>query len=154
MGLLWGQWGWGLVRQALTLRSSLVKNRKICVFETTLSGNSEIGNHMSENQDNRPVSPLSEVQNDKWEHVTYFCVSPVKFKITGYDGSENYYWLVREIDIEKLPIYDFWKESTMGSTCMLDDHNPGKYLIYVHDWERFCTLFINTGKHRYNLYSA
>ena len=29
-------------RQALTLRSSLVENRKTFVFETTLSGNSEI----------------------------------------------------------------------------------------------------------------
>ncbi len=52
---------------------------------------------------------------------------------------------VLESDIQKLPFYTFWKESAKGTTCLLLDGDNG---IYLHDWENFCKLFIETGKHR------
>lgn len=54
--------------------------------------------------------------------------------------------LVREADIAKLPFYDFWRESALGSTQPIID---GQSYVYLHDWEAFCRLFIKTGRHRY-----
>lgn len=51
---------------------------------------------------------------------------------------------VLESDIKKLPFYAFWKESVRGTTYLLLDDSG----IYLHDWENFCKLFIETGKHR------
>lgn len=96
------------------------------------------------------TSSTLEPQSDDWEQFAFFGIKPVKYKSNGYEGSVNYYWLVREIDVKRLPFYDFWKENALGSTCFADEQNPGKSLIYVHDWEAFCKLFIKTGKHKFN----
>lgn len=56
--------------------------------------------------------------------------------------------LVREADIALLPIYDFWRESSVGS-AMIKDQKTGEYFVYLHDWERFAKLFIQTGRHRW-----
>ena len=56
--------------------------------------------------------------------------------------------LVRLSDIEALPFADFWRESSSGST-MLVDSRTGEPFVYLHDWEAFAELFIKTGKHRY-----
>lgn len=52
---------------------------------------------------------------------------------------------VRESDIRKLPFFEFWAESSIGSTCIGDGDDS---LIYLHDWEAFSLLFIRTGTHR------
>ena len=57
--------------------------------------------------------------------------------------------LVRQSDIEALPFADFWRDSSIGSTA-LTDSETGEQFIYLHDWERFCRLFIETGRHRYS----
>ena len=55
---------------------------------------------------------------------------------------------VREADIRRLPFADFWAESACGST-MVEDSRTGESFVYLHDWERFSRLFIETGRHRY-----
>ena len=55
--------------------------------------------------------------------------------------------LVKEDDIKKLPFYDFFRESMKGSTYLEID---GINYIYLKDWENFCNLFIETGKHRFS----
>ena len=55
--------------------------------------------------------------------------------------------LVSEDDIKKLPFYEFWNESALGSTYLV---KVGKNYIYLTDWESFSRLFINTGKHRFS----
>ena len=55
--------------------------------------------------------------------------------------------LLKLDDIKQLPFYDFWKESTAGSTMLVDQE--GNEMIYLHDWERFARLFIEAGIHRY-----
>ena len=50
-------------------------------------------------------------------------------------------------EIERLPFYAFWLESARGSTMLLHPETDEK-LVYLHDWEAFCALFIRTGKHR------
>lgn len=64
---------------------------------------------------------------------TYFGVPVIKGKF------------VRESDISKLPFYEFWGDSRIGSSCIRDGNDT---LIYLHDWEAFSLLFIRTGKHR------
>jgi len=54
--------------------------------------------------------------------------------------------LIDEAQIKKLPFYDFWLESASGSAMLLENN---KNYIYLSDWEYFCKLFIQTGKHRY-----
>ena len=54
--------------------------------------------------------------------------------------------LVSEDEIKKLPFYEFWNESALGSTYLIKD---GINYIYLTDWEIFCRLFIETGKHRF-----
>lgn len=69
-----------------------------------------------------------------------------------YFGLEVYSWnngqaggsYVKESDIANLPFYDFWQEKSIGSTCMpIYDNDVGVYLM---DWEKFCKIFIMTGK--------
>lgn len=50
-------------------------------------------------------------------------------------------------DIKKLPFDEFWEESSVGSTQLID--GSGRVMIYLHDWERFAREFIKTGRHRY-----
>ncbi len=53
---------------------------------------------------------------------------------------------VKRSDIAKLPFYEFWSDSAMGSTeAMIDNES----YVYLHDWERFCYSFILHGKHRF-----
>lgn len=54
---------------------------------------------------------------------------------------------VRGSDIKKLPFYEFWRKSSIGSTYT-SDPETGEDLIYLDDWERFSRLFIETGRHR------
>ena len=54
--------------------------------------------------------------------------------------------LVKENDIKKLPFYDFWLDSSKGSTQPIID-NEG--YVYLSDFENFSKLFIETGKHRF-----
>lgn len=56
---------------------------------------------------------------------------------------------VRQCDIEALPFADFWRDSAMGSG-IIGDPDTGEFLVWLHDWENFCRLFIETGKHRYS----
>jgi hypothetical protein len=64
------------------------------------------------------------------------------FGLSIHVDDERY---VLESDIKKLPFYDFWQESARGSTCIVLDKDSG---IFLHDWENFCRLFIETGTHR------
>jgi hypothetical protein len=64
------------------------------------------------------------------------------FGLEVYDDNEKY---VLESDIKKLPFYAFWKKSLRGKTCLILAEDSG---IFLHDWESFCKLFIETGKHR------
>ena len=50
-------------------------------------------------------------------------------------------------DIKVLPFYEFWEQSCVGSTRLVGD--DGRVMVYLHDWERFARLFIETGKHRF-----
>jgi hypothetical protein len=52
------------------------------------------------------------------------------------DGNCKY---VLSSDIQKLPFYATWLESSRGKTCLLLDDDCG---IYIHDWENFCKKFI------------
>jgi len=60
------------------------------------------------------------------------------FGLSIHLNDERY---VLESDIKKLPFYDFWKESVRGTTCVILDEDSG---IFLHDWENFCRLFIET----------
>lgn len=57
--------------------------------------------------------------------------------------------VVEVSDIKKLPFYEFWAESSSGSTMLVG--NDGRDYVSLIDWEKFCELFIRTGKHRYQL---
>ena len=56
--------------------------------------------------------------------------------------------LVRLDDIQRLPFFSFWEESARGSAMLKDD--DGALFVYLHDWEAFARLFIDTGKHRFS----
>lgn len=89
---------------------------------------------------------------DDWEN---FCKSLIKVnkhhihikrpKIT-YFGLQVNSKGVKYSDIEKLPFFDFWLESAIGSSMPTVDGEP---TVFFHDWGAFCELFIKTGKHRY-----
>lgn len=66
---------------------------------------------------------------------------------TTYFGLEiiDHYYVLEE-DIQKLPFYEFWQESSIGSTFTKKDY---KTYVSLSDWEAFCEYFIKTGKHRY-----
>ena len=55
--------------------------------------------------------------------------------------------LIRKSDIAALPFASFWDESSVGSAFLVDDKTGMEY-IYLHDWEAFARLFIQTGQHR------
>ena len=63
-----------------------------------------------------------------------------------YFGLDVYNAGVKKSDIEKLPFYDFWNDSAVGSTCAIIDD---EIYVYLHDWENFCRSFIKHGTHRY-----
>ncbi len=65
-----------------------------------------------------------------------------------YFGLQTYKLLngkiVKQSDIAKLPFCALWQEKSAGSTILpLDDNDFG---IYLHDWEKFCRIFIKTGE--------
>ena len=64
-------------------------------------------------------------------------------KSKTFFGLEVYAYGVKRDDIEKLPFYDFWKDSTRNITYATIGDN--KY-VYLEDWEQFCRVFILTGK--------
>lgn len=53
---------------------------------------------------------------------------------------------VRVSDIRSLPFFEFWKQGARGTTQLIDE--DGEALVFLYDWEAFCKLFIETGKHR------
>ena len=55
---------------------------------------------------------------------------------------------VPQKDIELLPFYAFWLESARGTTLLIHPETH-ENLVYLYDWEAFCSLFIRTGKHRF-----
>lgn len=55
---------------------------------------------------------------------------------------------VRFSNIEKLPFFDFWSESVLGS-AMRTDSLSGAELVHLTDWAAFARLVIETGRHRY-----
>lgn len=61
--------------------------------------------------------------------------------------------LIRLNEIKQLPFYDFWLESSVGSAVLVDKTSGEEY-VYLHDFERFSRLFIETGKHRYSANKA
>ena len=74
-----------------------------------------------------------------------YVIKPTKnrtfFGLEIYQGN-----LVKENDIKKLPFYDFWLDSSKGSTyAIIDDEE----YINLSDFESFSKLFIKTGKHRF-----
>ena len=74
-----------------------------------------------------------------------YIIKPMKNKT--YFGLEIYQEnLIKENDIKKLPFYDFWLDSSKGSTQPIID-NEG--YVYLSDFENFSKLFIETGKHRF-----
>ncbi|KIN66143.1 hypothetical protein Z946_622 [Sulfitobacter noctilucicola] len=56
--------------------------------------------------------------------------------------------MVREADIARLPFYDFWRDSSRGSAALVDPKTD-THLVYLHDWEAFAKLLIETGRHRF-----
>lgn len=70
------------------------------------------------------------------ENRTYFGLEIVRDKF------------VRESDIAVLPFYEFWSESSIGSAFIVDPETKDN-LVYLHDWEAFSCLFIQTGRHRW-----
>lgn len=70
------------------------------------------------------------------DQKTYFGLAVVRGK------------LVRLDDIRRLPFFSFWEESARGSAMLKDD--DGALFVYLHDWENFARLFIQTGKHRFS----
>ncbi len=74
-----------------------------------------------------------------------YIIKPMKNKT--YFGLEIYQdKLIKIDDIKKLPFYDFWLDSSKGSTYAIVDDEE---YIYLSDFESFSRLFIETGKHRF-----
>ena len=63
----------------------------------------------------------------------------------GLEIYKDYY--VLESDIKQLAFYEFWKDSSNGSTCLALNNDKG---IYITDWSVFCKQFIKYGTHRYH----
>ena len=45
---------------------------------------------------------------------------PAYFGIVPVQHGSDSFWVVREVDIARLPFYDFWLASSAGSTMMVD----------------------------------
>ncbi|MFY9101070.1 hypothetical protein OZY48_08500 [Aliarcobacter cryaerophilus] len=74
-----------------------------------------------------------------------YIIKPLKNKT--YFGLEIHQdKLIKIDDIKKLPFYDFWYESSKGSTYATIDNEE---YVYLGDFESFSKLFIETGKHRF-----
>lgn len=72
----------------------------------------------------------------------------IEIQNTTYFGIKIYKnFYVKKNDIEKLPFYEFWLESTKGSII---SRYESFVVVPLSDWELFSQLFIRTGKHRYN----
>lgn len=56
--------------------------------------------------------------------------------------------LIRRSDVTALPFADFWAASSTGSAFLTDNKTEEEF-IYLHDWEAFARLFIQTGPHRF-----
>lgn len=56
------------------------------------------------------------------------------------------YLAVRKADIENLPFFDFWLESSKGSGGPVVD---GVDYVWYHDWDAFVKFFMATGSHRF-----
>jgi hypothetical protein len=56
--------------------------------------------------------------------------------------------VVREADIQRLPFYEFWEASSVGSTVLASKDGAPDF-VYLHDWVAFAELFIRTGRHRH-----
>lgn len=84
----------------------------------------------------RPPEVLWFDREDDEPEYTYFGLEVMRDKF------------VRETDIQPLPFYEFWRESSKGSAS-LTDTKTGEHLIYRHDWAAFSQLFIKTGRHRF-----
>ncbi len=63
-------------------------------------------------------------------------------------GLDVYRHGVKENEIKKLPFYEFWEASAVGSTCAVFE---GETYVYIHDWERFCYSFVLHGTHRHQM---
>ena len=50
-------------------------------------------------------------------------------------------------DLKRLPFFDFWEDSALGSAQLVCE---GERWIYLNDFEAFARLFIATGKHRFS----
>jgi hypothetical protein len=71
------------------------------------------------------------------------------------DSDETYFGLqvsskqmVREIDIATLPFFGFWRDSSIGSTGLINP-KTNEHFIHLQDWKAFSEMFIKTGRHRY-----
>ena len=62
---------------------------------------------------------------------------------TTYFGLKVYKYGVKASDIRKLPFSDYWAKKSFGSTCTMIDKET---YIYLHDWEKFCKQFLETGE--------
>lgn len=74
---------------------------------------------------------------DRLTDTTYFGLP-----VVVVDGNK----FVRISDIKKLPFFNFWDASAIGSTLRASGDEK---LVCIADWEAFSELFIRTGKHRY-----
>lgn len=54
---------------------------------------------------------------------------------------------VRLTDVQRLPFYDFWSASAVGSTQLV---KGDECFVLLTDWEVFAHLFIQTGRHRFS----
>lgn len=55
---------------------------------------------------------------------------------------------VRSTEIANLPFAGFWAESAVGSGQQ-QDPETGDWLVHLHDWKEFSSLFIATGRHQH-----
>jgi len=75
-----------------------------------------------------------------------------KEQILKFENGKTFFGLkvykhgVKKDDIKKLPFYEYWEASAIGSTCAVYEEET---YVYIHDWERFCFSFITHGTHRF-----
>ena len=84
-----------------------------------------------------PEVPWFERDDDEPEH-TYFGLEVIRET------------LVRESDIAVLPFYNFWNDSSRGSTVVVNSKTD-ENLVPLSDWRAFSLLFIETGQRRFML---
>ncbi len=79
-----------------------------------------------------------EDSNDDIVDVTYFDLDVYELYGCGK--------CVRMEDIKKLPFYDIWFESAMGSTMGISEEHGS--MVYLHDWVNFSRAYISNGEVR------